>query len=68
MEEILRHCRWRQRNYKDFGDTGVLQRHVHYDLVTPSAPESVGADGDDLNHVAAVSHQASDDGALGRIV
>lgn len=44
--------------------TRVFQRHVHDDLVAPSSSESVSADSHDLNHVAAVGHQAADDGAL----
>lgn len=44
--------------------TGVFQRHVHDDLVAPSSSEAVGAKGDDLHHVAAVGHEAGDDGAL----
>lgn len=44
--------------------TRFFQRHVHDDLVTPSSSESIRAHGDDLDHVAAVGHQAADDGAL----
>lgn len=55
-------------NSKECWDTRFLQRHVHDDLVAPSAPEPVGADSDDLNHVAAVGQQAGDDGPLGRTV
>lgn len=61
---LLLLCSLDLRPTSDF--TRILQWHVYDDLITPPPRQSVGADGDHLNHVATVGQQAGDYGALGK--